>query len=151
MTWICKKAPDITKIRFRWFDDTPADNFQPSISFFGDPELKDHIIEPDEIVIKDQIIKIKFSYPLKRPTVREYVTVGGFSRVLLAQCIYEGYATIYDEEEQAVGNPGHYENLYNRKTSDGPYGIWGHDMGDISVIYAGYSPEEKLCWLRTES
>ncbi len=148
---IIEEDPDTSKITFKWFDNDLAKYFEPSIGFFGDPELKDHLINSDEIVIKEQIIKIEFSYPLKNPTVREYIAVGGFSRVFLAQCIFEGYATIYEEEELTVGNPGHYENLYNRKTSNGRYGIWGHDMGDISLISAGYSSEERLCWFRTES
>jgi len=45
--------------------------------FFYFRILKDHIIDPDEIVIKEQVIKIEFSYPLKRPTVREYIAIGG--------------------------------------------------------------------------
>nr|WP_147664666.1 leucine-rich repeat domain-containing protein [Candidatus Prometheoarchaeum syntrophicum]QEE17782.1 Leucine Rich repeats (2 copies) [Candidatus Prometheoarchaeum syntrophicum] len=146
-----EEDPDTDKIAFRWFDTDPTKSFNPSVGFFGDPELKDHLLDPDKIVINEQVIKIEFSYPLKHSTVREYIKVGGFSRVFLAQCIFEGYASIYNEEEAAVGNPGHYKNLYNRRTSNGPYGIWGHDMGDISIIYAGYSPTEQLCWLRTES
>lgn len=135
------------KIDIKWFEDAnnPDNYIIALITDLGEPDLKDHIKDPDEIVIEDEEIKIEFSYPLKRGTIREYYSIGGFTRLFLAQCIFEGYYTIYEEEEAAVGNPGHYENLYNRRESDGPYGIWGHDMCDLTLDYIDYNPNKKLC------
>ena len=59
------------------------------------------------------------------------------------QHIYEAYKNIYDEEEQQVGDPGTYENLYNRKKSEGPYGIWGHQLGDLYLESINYNPKTK--------
>ena len=30
-----------------------------------------------------------------------------------------------------MGDPGHIQGMLNRESSDGPYGIWGHDIGDL--------------------
>jgi hypothetical protein len=43
----------------------------------------------------------------------------------------QDYGTIYAQEEAAVGNPGHITGMLNRAGSDGPYGIWGHDISDL--------------------
>ena len=63
------------------------------------------------------------------PSCRDYHSIGGFSKLLLAQCIYEGYCVIYEEEDLEK------------------YGVWGHEMGDLSLICAEYIPEEKYCML----
>ena len=69
---------------------------------------------------------------------------GGFSRKDLFHYIYEEYKNIYDEEEQQVGDPGTYENLYNRKKSEGPYGIWGHQLGDLYLESIRHDPKTKI-------
>ncbi len=127
------RSGEIDEIKFRWFDDTQKDCFQPTITFFGHPELSDHLIGADKIVIKEQQIKIGFSYPLKNSTVQDYYMVGGFTRIELAQCIFYGYSTIYEEKDLKK------------------YGIWGHSMGDLSLICVEYYFEENYCRLRIES
>lgn len=41
------------------------------------------------------------------------------------------YETIYKTEIQATSNPGHIPGTLNRKTTAGPFGIWGHDFSDL--------------------
>lgn len=45
------------------------------------------------------------------------------------RCYYEVYAM----EEDSIGNPeiGHIPGMYNRVTTDGCFGIWGHDIDDL--------------------
>jgi len=128
-----KKNKNNIEIKFKWVDTETNDAFDPAISFFGDPEIKFHLIDPDALVIKEQEIKIGFSYPLENSVERDYHAIGGFSRLLLAQCIYEGYCVIYEEEDLEK------------------YGVWGHSMGDLTLIGVEYILEEKYCMLKIVS
>lgn len=47
------------------------------------------------------------------------------------EAVRTAYKRIYQEEEAAVGNPGHASGLLNRAPSNGPYGIRGHDLADL--------------------
>ncbi|QEE17132.1 hypothetical protein DSAG12_02964 [Promethearchaeum syntrophicum] len=122
-----KKQKGIKTFKFRWFDDDPEDNYNPTIIHFGNPELKYHLLSPNRIIIPEQAIKIEFSYPLEKGAVFEYQVIGGFSRLDLAQCIYEGYYSVYADAEK--------------------YGVWGHGMGDLSLIGVEYIIEERYCML----
>lgn len=116
----------------------------PLIIDYADEELRNRIINPDEIIIPDEKITLKITYPLSVEIVHEYEQKGGFSRKDLFRYIYEAYKKIYDEEEEQVGDPGTYEMLYNRKKSEGPYGIWGHQLGDLYLEFITYDPKTKI-------
>lgn len=103
----------------------------PSVIDYAKDYLRKRLINPDEIIIEDEKITIRFTYPLSIEVLVECEKKGGFSRMDLFRLIYENYKRIYDEETAAVGDPGIYERLYNRKKSEGPYGIWGHYLEDI--------------------
>ncbi len=120
------------------------DHGTPLIIDYADENLRNRIINPDEVIIPDEKITIKFTYPLSVEIVREYEQKGGFSRKDLFRHIFEAYKNIYDEEEQQVGDPGTYKNLYNRKKSEGPYGIWGHQLGDLYLESIRYDPKTKI-------
>jgi len=113
--------------------------------------VRKNIIEPEEHIIPSEKITIEFSYPLSTDVSFEYTQKGGFTRMDLFRCIYEGYKTIYDAEEEAVGDPGAYERLLNRRRSEGPYGIWGHYLCDLIIEYVHYYPEIKSVELRIGS
>lgn len=120
------------------------DHGTPLIINYADEELRNRIINPNEIIIPDEKITIKFTYPLSIEVVNEYQQKGGFSRKDLFRYIYETYKNIYEEEEGQVGDPGTYERLYNRKKSEGPYGIWGHQLGDLYLEFIRYEPKTKI-------
>lgn len=42
------------------------------------------------------------------------------------------YQLVYKLEEEEVGDPGHILGIFNRMKSDGPFGIWGHDITDLA-------------------
>lgn len=97
---------------------------------------------PEEIVIKLKTIRVKYDYPLSHEVILSFDAdrPEGFTRAHLARKISEGYQQIYREEEEAVGNPGHIPGMANRNRSNGPHGIWGHDLGDLllhSVSHEG--------------
>jgi hypothetical protein len=93
----------------------------------------DDIIDADEIITTRDSIFIKFDYPLSRAVSFSYhkKRPEGFSRRDFYKCILAGYHRIYSEEHKAVGDPGHIPGMLNRQSSEGPYGIWGHDIGDL--------------------
>lgn len=61
--------------------------------------------------------------------------------------IGEGYKKIYEEEEGQSGYPSTYENLLNRRRSDGKYGIWRHGIEDLVIESLRYNPETKIVQL----
>ena len=119
------------------------DHWTPHIIDFADEELRNRIIYPDEIIIPDEKITLRINYPLSVEVLHEYEQKGGFSRKDLFRLIYEEYKKIYDEEEKQVGDPGTYKRLYNRRESNGPYGIWGHYLDDLYLEFIRYDPKIK--------
>ena len=45
--------------------------------------------------------------------------------------VCEGYKRIYREEDAAEGPTDNLPGLLDRDSSEGPYGIWGHHIGDL--------------------
>lgn len=84
-------------------------------------------------IISFSISTIEFSYPLENGVINDYYCIGGFSRLFLAQCIYEGYYTIYSEKDLEK------------------YGVWGHSMGNLSLMRVEYIKAKKYCMLRIDS
>ena len=119
------------------------DHGTPFIIDYAKEELQKQIINPDEIIIPDEKITIRITYPLSVEILHEYEQKNGFSRRDLFRLIYEAYKKIYEEEEKQAGDPGIYETLYNRKKSDGPYGIWGHYLDDLYLEFIRYDPKTK--------
>lgn len=132
-------------------DETGKFNIQLLVKDFGSPavidyedeEIREQLVHPNALVIKDEKISIEFRYPLSVKVFFDYERKGGFRRLDLFKCIYEGYKKIYEEEEQEVGDPGTYERLYNRRRSFGTYGIWGHYLGELYIEGISYDPDTK--------
>ncbi len=91
----------------------------------------DQLQDGDVRVSSAESLMIKFSYPLARPTTMEFRSPGGFTVGKLVECVREGYRKIYAEEGEPVRDPD--AMLMNRPTTDGPHGIWGHDIGDLVI------------------
>ena len=83
------------------------------------------------------------TYPLSVDVSITLEKKGGFTRLEVFKSIYEAYKRIYEEEEKSVGDPGSYDNLYNRKKSEGKYGIWGHYLGDLVIESVTYNQKER--------
>ena len=119
----------------------------PFVVDYSKEDLRSRLLNADEIIIKDEKITIRFTYPLSVQVLVECEKEGGFARIDLFRLIYENYKKIYDEETAAVGDPGIYERLYNRRKSDGPYRIWGHYLEDLLLESIRYNPEKKMVYL----
>lgn len=121
--------------------------WSPRVIGYSEPNVEKNLINPDELIIKEEIIKIEYSYPLSVKAVFEYKNKDGFSRMDLWRCIYNGYKKIYDEEEKVAEDPGTAPGLLNRALSSGPYGIWGHDIGELHIEKITYHQKNKLITL----
>lgn len=105
-----------------------------------------HLIDPDELVIEDPIIELVIDYPLSTAS-RRLVQNGrgqhGFTRSALLRAIAKEYRDVYREEDprsdEMIPRVG---SLLNRCQTEGPHGIWGHDIGDL-VIEAIYVRRRK--------
>ncbi len=111
---------------------------------FENKEARDNLINPNEVVIKDEKITMVVTYPLSVEFCVILEKKGGFTRLDVFKSIYEAYKRIYEEEEKEVGDPGTYDNLYNRKQSEGKYGIWGHYLEELVIESVIYDPKEKI-------
>ncbi len=96
------------------------------------------LIDPDEIVIAEAEVILIIDYPLSKAT--KFVlkaTNKGFTRKELLRGISQKYHEIYKiEESTATVKTIPLEKrvgLSNRNQTDGEFGIWGHDLGDLDL------------------
>lgn len=96
-------------------------------------------IAPDEIVIPLTTIRILYRYPLSCEVIKEFDTYNpeGFTRAELAKVISKGYHQIY-EEENTADKESNIPGMFNRIKTNGPYGIWGHCIGDLVLHTVEY-------------
>ena len=118
------------RIRREPIDDRD-DGISPYIHLEDPDEDIENLEQPNEIVTPKDI-RIRFRYPLSQEFVFEYHnTNNGYTRRELAKLISDEYKRIYEEEEEDDGDPGMIPGMYNRNSSHGRYGIWGHYLGDL--------------------
>ena len=123
------------------------DSRVPYILDFEDKEVRENLINPNEVVIKNEKITMIITYPLSVEINLTLEKKGGFTRLDVFKNIYEAYKQIYEEEEKSVGDPGTYDSLYNRKKSEGKSGIWGHYLDDLVIESVSYNPKEKELYM----
>lgn len=93
-----------------------------------------NLIGKDEIVIPQTSLTIIIDYPLSTNYKFGLVSTGGFTRAQLITEISTHYYQIYEEEERTATVktvPLNDRKIYNRNRTNGKYGIWGHDIGDL--------------------
>ena len=105
------------------------------------------LIKPNEVVIDEEELTMVITYPLSVDVRVELKKEGGFTRMFIFKSIYEAYKQIYEEEDEKSGDPGTYNNLYNRKRSTGKYGIWGHYLEDLVIESVSYNPKKKELYM----
>lgn len=71
--------------------------------------------------------KFKYSYPLSQPAHFVHTLTPEMTGEDILVLARKDYETIYNSED----DPGHISGMLNRATSEGPYGIWGHDFSDL--------------------
>ncbi len=113
------------------------DGIIPWISLENTSSQINQLINADEIVIKEKLVNIIIDYPLNKPTNFEIESKNGFSRKNLILAISKKYHEIYAEEEKTAKTKttpiDKRTGIINRNETDGKYGIWGHDLGDLDL------------------
>jgi hypothetical protein len=102
-----------------------------------DAEL-DRLIEPDEIVVLNREATLLIDYPLNNLVWFDLISENeGFTRKQLAVEISKKYHALYIEEEETASvktiPPDLRKVMLNRNETNGKYGIWGHDLGDLAL------------------
>jgi len=85
-------------------------------------------------IIPQEEIQIEFSYPIQNPAVFSFKNKNGFTLKEFWKAVNTGYLVIYsDEDETAPVKEVDIDRgmLYNRPKTEGKYGVWGHDLGDL--------------------
>lgn len=111
-------------------------------------------IKGDEVVIRRCSVRLKIDYPLEKPFyfMIEKDSKDGITRKHLVKSICKFYQKIYREEETKSSHPaGLIPGMLNRQTSNGPYGIWGHDITDLVITDIYYHPESNIVELSVDS
>jgi len=93
-----------------------------------------NLIDKDETVIKESNVIVFVDYPLTNTYTFELTSPKGFTRTQLIYEISKQYYQLYDEEERTAKTKTlslEQRTIYNRNRTDGKYGIWGHDIGDL--------------------
>lgn len=131
-------------------------SISPYIASWFEDEGKYEWEDMEEIVIPYPKTTIVFSYPLKSEFRFEFQSDNpdGFTRKNLVDSICRKYREIYDEENASltVSPPTVEERmnkggLINREKTDGTYGIWGHDLGDLVLEGIRFYPKENVVLL----
>ena len=79
-------------------------------------DLDEILIKPHKIVISDQKIHLRFSFPQNKIATFTHIKKGGFTRKDILEFIFEGYQQIYRNHKQSTGEDkiGHHhiEDLF---------------------------------------
>jgi hypothetical protein len=100
-------------------------------------------------VITDKEIFIYFDYPLNKPAKFNFTSDTGFTVSDLVNLVCDTYKKIYEEESATPVKP--LGIMYNRSTTDGKYGIWGHYITDLLLTDLYYDTENKTVHLGISS
>lgn len=114
------------------------DGIVPWISIDNSDKEIERLMDKDQIVLPYEKATLVLDYPLNNPTTAEIAVVGtGFSRKKLILEIARIYREIYAEEEKTATTKTipreKRKGMINRNTTDGKYGIWGHDLTDLAL------------------
>ncbi|VXA98903.1 conserved hypothetical protein [Flavobacterium sp. 9AF] len=114
------------------------DGIIPWVSIENPKSEIDRLIDADKIVIPNSEITVVIDYPLNNPA--SFILKSnekGFTRKQLILEISKKYHEIYNTEEKTAETKTipieKREGLINRNETDGKYGIWGHDIGDLDL------------------
>ncbi|HEY4175373.1 MAG TPA: hypothetical protein VGM90_01005 [Kofleriaceae bacterium] len=94
---------------------------------------------PEEIVIPFNEAVLVIDYPLSHPAAIELsaALAVGFTRQELVRAVCEEYANVYEVEDTTASTKAipreDRTTLKNRNRTDGAYGIYGHDLEDLTL------------------
>lgn len=114
-------------------------------------DIGDVKLDPNEILVDNEIIRIRFEYPFNNPQIIKFKSDKGyFTRSDIIKLVVKKYQKIYEEEEKSTALPIETveertkgkSKLMNRATTNGKWGIWGHDIGDLMLHTLSVNDED---------
>ena len=115
------------------------DGIIPWVSLKAPEDEIENLIEKDKIILPIDSAILIIDYPLNKPieVIIKPHSPNGFSREDLIKSISREYNRIYLEEEESAKTKTipveKREGIINRNQTNGKYGIWGHDLGDLDL------------------
>ena len=108
-----------------------------------DPKAK--VINGSDVMFKTKRpVTFIYDYPLNRTArIPHTVKSGKWTRTEVCRLIQRDYARIYRMEEKVTGDPGNIPGMFNRLATNGPFGIWGHSIGDLVIEGVTYNPKSR--------
>jgi hypothetical protein len=114
------------------------DGIVPWISIENPEKDINRLIDPEKMVVETNEVTLVIDYPLNKPA--NFILKSsqkGFTAKQLVLEISKKYSEIYAEEEKSAKTKtvpvDKREGLINRNETDGKYGVWGHDIGDLDL------------------
>jgi hypothetical protein len=93
------------------------------------------LMDRESVIISEPKITILIDYPLTHEHRFILESKTGFTRAELLRAISEEYFKIFEIEEKSATIKtipvAKRTKLYNRNQTNGKFGIWGHDIGDL--------------------
>ncbi|EFC40831.1 predicted protein [Naegleria gruberi] len=144
--------PDMVKS-----DDMEEQNVYVSVQCYED-ELERYE-DTTDLIPNRQSITIEYDYPLSIPARKTFERpVNGFTQRQLVALICRGYKEIYEEEDgsssitaQPMRDQDPNCSLINRCSTNGKYGIWGHEIGDLMLHTLCYNSEHDIFTIEVDS
>lgn len=123
-------------------DNEEYDSIPYMTQYPVDELINNKLIDANEKVINENKVKICFDYPFNDKYIFEFTSKNGngFTKGDLVGLIIHQYYQMYREEEETSESKVmpmeeriKMSGMLNRNKTNGKYGIWGHDMEDLSL------------------
>lgn len=108
-------------------------------------------LNPEEEILPAGEYHLVINYPLSR-SYKESITFSNpVKRKEIAEIIVNAYNKIYKvEDKTSKRSISHIPGMLNRVHTDGDYGIWGHDLGDL-YLHSIYVDENNVITCSVDS
>ncbi|HMV10956.1 MAG TPA: hypothetical protein PKL56_01860 [Cyclobacteriaceae bacterium] len=129
-----------------------ADGIVPWANLANPEEDLPQLVSKDMVVIYDTVVTVVIDYPLTNPYEFRLISPDGFTCGKLLTAISKQYKFVYAEEEKTATIktlPVEQREILNRNTTNGKYGIWGHDLTDLdlSEVHVHKAPDGRIVLL----
>jgi hypothetical protein len=100
--------------------------------------------KPGALNLEPGEYEFQYDYPLSTTAKFKHKLTPKTSGRNILRYAARDYKKIYDIEDGKAGDPGYIKGMLNRNESDGPFGIWGHYMGDLFFEGIHIDPAKKI-------
>ncbi len=110
-------------------------------------EVYDKPLNNKELILPpNKEYTLVIDYPLSTPAKRTFKSgKNGLSRGKFVSIVRSFYKKVYDIEDGTTKiKPAYIKNMFNRNSTDGAFGIWEHDIGDLVLVNASLSKKNVI-------